>query len=193
MSREAVSDESVVVKLMRLWYLWLLLLGVGVAIGFGRSAGPTPDGVAPPSGAEATQDELRQKFETSLAKQEEAAQEPSVKSTDTVIEEHLARLDVLEEEGAPEPEESAALLSALGNLHKQKKQDYKTAAGYYEELIEKYPDWPGVNAVYHQLISCYTQLEDHVSLRLLYRKMVDVFPEGSNEHEYATAGLAGQV
>jgi len=42
---------------------------------------------------------------------------------------------------------------------------------------------------YHQLISCYTHLDDHQSLRLLYREMLRVFPEESGEYRYAEAAL----
>ena len=190
MSQLMDDERSLGQKLMGLWYLWLLLLGVGVAIGIGRSPGPTPDAPTPKPTPSDEQEALREEFEASLAKQEETPRSET-KTTDDTIVEHQARLEELE--ANPVPDESAAILSALGNLHKQKKRDYRVAAGYYELLIEKYPDWPGVNAIYHQLISCYTQLNDQQSLRLLYRKMVEVFPPDSNEFEYANAGLEGTL
>ena len=190
MSQLTDDDRSLGQKLMGLWYLWLILLGVGIAIGIGRSPGPSPDAPTPAPTSSDEQEALREEFEISLAKQEETPRSET-KTTDGIIAEHQARLDELDEN--PVPDESAAILSALGNLHKQKKRDYRTAAGYYEILIEKYPEWPGINAVYHQLISCYTQLDDQQSLRLLYRKMVDVFPAESNEYEYANAGLEGTL
>lgn len=175
----------------RHWYVGLLLLAVGIAIGIGRSAGPTPDDPTPSTGGDATQEALRKKFEGALSEQATRTTSGGEKSTDEVISDHQARLEVLEDD--PKPDESAALLSALGNLHMQKKRDYATAARYYEELIQKYPDWPGINAVFHQLISCYTQLDDQPSLRILYRKMVEFFPSDSKEYEYAAAALAGEL
>tara|TARA_R110001592_G_scaffold183220_3_gene426847 strand:- start:18 stop:584 length:567 start_codon:yes stop_codon:yes gene_type:complete len=177
--------------IIRHWYIWIAFLAIGVAIGIGQSAGPTPDTAAPKGTQNSTQEDLRKEFSEKLAAQEENAATTEEKTTDTVIQEHQQRLDELEKN--PAPDESAALLSALGNLHKQKKRDYKAAAGYYEQLIEKYPDWPGVNAIYHQLISCYTLLDDQISLRILYRKMVDVFPPESKEYEYANAVLDGKL
>ena len=185
------DEESNLSWIVRHWYIWLVLLAVGVAIGIGQSAGPTPDGVGAPSPENLRQDELQAKFDVALAKKNETEPTPCVASTDEVIDAHQERLDELEVN--PNPDESAALLNALGNLHKQKKQDHATAARYFEQVIEQYPDWPGINATYHQLIACYTQLEDQESLRILYRKMVAHFPPESNEYEYAQAALAGEI
>lgn len=169
------------------WYIPLLLVGVVVALVFGNSP-KAPDPTAPADTAGAAggdQNALRQEFDRARAKakeHEEAA--PPEKSTDTIIAEHTAKL-----EANPPPDESAALLSALGNLHKQKKQDYATAARYYEQIIQDYPDWPGIKGVYHQLMTCYSRLDDQGSLRLLYRKMVEVFPPESNEYQFAKDAL----
>lgn len=187
------GDGSKLGALLKLWWLWLLLLGVGFAIGIGRSAGPTPN--APQtaaSKADATQNELREALDQGLARQR-STDEGGEKTPDQVIASHQEKLAKLEQEPDAAPEESAALLSALGNLHLQKKRDYATAARYYEQLIQEYPEWPGVNAIYHQLIKCYTELKDQQSLRVLYRKMLDVFPQASKEYEYANAALSGQL
>jgi len=187
----SLEEESNLSWIIRHWYVWLVLLAVGVAIGIGQSAGPTPDGVGAPSPENLRQDELQAKFNAALAKKQETEATPVVQSTDDVIAAHQTRLDELE--ASPDPVESATLLNALGNLHKQKKRDNATAARYFEQVIERYPEWPGINATFHQLISCYTQLEDQESLRLLYRKMVTLFPEESKEYEYAQAALAGEI
>jgi hypothetical protein len=169
------------------WYIPLLLVGVVVALVFGNSP-KAPDPTAPADGAgpaSGDQSALRQEFERAKAKsQEHEVAAPPQKSTDTVIAEHTAKL-----EANPPPDESAALLSALGNLHKQKKQDYAAAARYYEQILQDYPDWPGIKGVYHQLMTCYSRLDDQGSLRLLYRKMVEVFPPESNEYQFAKDAL----
>lgn len=170
------------------WYVPLLIAAVAVALLIGRLPGP-PGGEAPPgkstAGAE-DQNALREEFDRAKAKADarQAAAQPEVKSTDTIIAEHTAEL-----EKKPEPDQAAALLSALGNLYKQKKQDYATAARYYEQVIQDYPDFPGVKGVYHQLMSCYSEMDDQGSLRLLYRKMVEVFPPESNEYLFAKDAL----
>jgi lipopolysaccharide biosynthesis regulator YciM len=165
------------------WYLPLLLAGVVVALIIGKSATVQPDG--PPPAAGGDQNALKAEFER--AKAQSATRETAAeaeKSTDTIIAEHTAKLDL-----KPEPDDAAALLSALGNLHKQKKQDYAAAARYYEQIIQDYPEWPGIKGVYHQLMACYSQLDDQANLRLLYRKMVEVFPPESNEYQFAKDAL----
>lgn len=167
------------------WYVPLLIVGVAVALLIGKIPSSSTGGDAPPGSPE-EQSTLRDEFDRAKAKAEarKAAAIPEVKSTDTVIAEHTAEL-----EKSPEPEQAAALLSALGNLYKQKKQDYPAAARYYEQVIEKYPDFPGIKGVYHQLMSCYSNMDDQGSLRLLYRKMVEVFPPESNEYLFAKDAL----
>ena len=176
------------------WYFPLLFIGVGIAVLVGRLPGnsdfdpekPLNDGKASP--VDARQQALREEFDRAKAAADRNPPPPAEKDTDTVIAEHQAKLET-----DIAPEESAALLAALGNLHRQKKRDYAAAARYYEELIQKYPEWPGVDGIYHQLISCYTELNDQPSLRLLYRAMIDVFPPESKEYEYAQAALAGDL
>jgi lipopolysaccharide biosynthesis regulator YciM len=165
------------------WYLPLLLVGVVVAVLIGRSATVQQD--APPPATGGDQNALKAEFER--AKAQSTARETAAeaqKSTDTIIAEHTAKLDQ-----NPEPDDAAALLSALGNLHRQKKQDYATAARYYEQVIQDYPEWPGIKGVYHQLMTCYSNLDDQANLRLLYRKMVEVFPPESNEYQFAKDAL----
>lgn len=177
--------------LNRNWYFPLLGVGVLIAIVIGRmpasvEVDPTsPTETPATTPGDARQVALRSEFERAKAAADaRSAAADTEKDPDTIIAEHQAALA-----NDPPPEESAALLAALGNLHRQKKQDYTTAARYYEELLQKYPDWPGANSIYHQLISCYTQLNDQTSLRLLYRKMVEVFPVESKEYEFARHAL----
>ena len=170
------------------WYFPLLFAGIVLAVLIGKYAPSlAEDGV--PEAAVATrdsaQDTLRAEFDRAKSKSDARNEaEAPERTTDVIIAEHLEKLDA-----EPAPDEAAGLLAALGNLHSQKKQDYETAARYYEQLIENYPDWPGVKGVYHQLINCYTRLEDQERLRILYRKMVEVFPEESNEYQYARDAL----
>jgi len=82
-----------------------------------------------------------------------------------------------------------ALLLAMGNLYKQKLRDFKEAARNYELLINEYPEWENIVAVYPQLMSCYELLNDQESLRWLYREMMEKFPPESNEYKYAQVKL----
>lgn len=173
------------------WYFPLLLAGVVTAVVAGRmgttgsAPGEPADTAKDSKPLDPKQQSLRDEFERAKAveRARKSAEEPE-RTTEVIIAEHLEKL-----EANPEPTEAAGRLAALGNLYLQKKRDYKTAAGYYERLIQEYPDWPGANAIYHQLITCYTQLDDQGSLRLLYRKMVEVFPPESKEYEFARYAL----
>jgi TolA-binding protein len=83
--------------------------------------------------------------------------------------------------------DAPAYLFAMGNLNKQKLRNFKEAARNYELLINEYPDWNNIAAVYPQLMSCYDLLNDRESLRWLYREMMEKFPPDSNEYKYAQA------
>ena len=87
------------------------------------------------------------------------------------------------------PDEAAARLSAIDNLYQMKKGDFRKAAGYYEILIARYPDWEGVLGAYRELVTCYEMLGDQRELRALYRKMLERFPEDSDEYRAAEEGL----
>ena len=183
-----MSAGSVPGWLKRNWPLPLLVAGVVLAIIAGRW-GPTVTEAPVPgvSGTQdATQDALEREFERATKLQAERPK-ADPKTTDETLQEHE---DALEHD--PPPDEAAARLSALGNLYKQKKQDYAKAARYFEEVIQNYPDWPGIKGVYQQLMTCYSRLDDQTNLRILYRKMMDVFPEESNEYQYAKDALAKQ-
>ncbi len=134
---------------------------------------------------DAEQAALTRDLEATLARQRaHRARRAAEKST---IETHLEILDTLGEE--EDGDEYASRLYALGNLYQQKNLDFATAAGYYELLIDRHPEWPGIRGAYHQLISCYVQTDNQTALRLLYRKMIEVFPEDSEEALYAEAAL----
>lgn len=103
---------------------------------------------------------------------------------DPAISEHLDKLGT-----ELEPDEAAARLSALGNLYRQKKGDLHTAASYYELLLERYPEWQGAPGVYRELMACYESTGDQQALRLLYRKILDSFPEDSDIYRVAHEAL----
>lgn len=152
-------------------------------------ASPAPATAAVPAGTERTEDAeqaaLSRDLEDTLARQRaHRARRAAEKSN---IETHLEILDTLGEE--EDGDEYASRLYALGNLYQQKNLDFATAAGYYELLIDRQPEWPGIRGAYHQLISCYVQTDNQTALRLLYRKMIEVFPEDSEEALYAEAAL----
>lgn len=171
------------------WYLPVLVIGLALLLALLRPAPESPgEGDAPGDAADAPardsrQQALRAEFDAAKAAAESRGTETE-RTPDVIIAEHEEKL-----EADPPPEEAAAHLAALGNLYRQKKGDYATAARYFERVIENHPDWPGIRGVYHQLMACYTELEDQESLRRLYRRMVEVFPDDSNEHAFAQHAL----
>ena len=100
----------------------------------------------------------------------------------TVIAEHQAAI-----EADPDAHDVPALLRASGNLYRQKVGDYEAAAEQYENLIYNHPDWPGTRGAYVNLAHCYKQLGEKEKERNLYRRMLTVFEEGTEEHNFAAA------
>lgn len=177
------------------WNPWngaiaLLALAIIIALVLGprgelsSAITPTDAGEAATDQKERDQRALRSALDAALAAKRGPRAAAPAPDADPVIADHLVQLDK-----ELEPDEAAARLSALGNLLRQKKGDYRAAAGYYEILIERYPDWEGILGAYRELISCYEALERHQDLRQLYRHMLEVFPEGSDGHRVAMEAL----
>ena len=184
--------------LKRNWLISLLLVAIlaalswrpnklgGTAEGTLVSAEVAPIAAPPQPSVDPQQESLKRTMDGALDRQRDQVRKRLTEKSGIQL--HIEALDE-----DLEPDEYAAHLSALGNLYQQKTQDYVSAARYYELLIENHSDWPGINGAYHQLISCYTILNDYPSLRILYRKMLEVFPEETNEYKYAEAALAGKL
>ena len=128
---------------------------------------PAPTVAVPPVAAERTEDAeqaaMTRDLDATLARQRAHRTRRAEEKSD--IETHLAALDTLGEE--EDSDEYASRVYALGNLYQQKNLDFATAAGYYELLIDRHPEWPGIRGAYHQLISCYIQTDNPTALRLL--------------------------
>lgn len=180
------------------WNWWnLLIAALAAAIVVALVLGPREELAAslpPPDSssegdaaakAEPDQADLRNALDLALAAQR-GRRAIRTETEDPAIGEHLEKLD-----NEIDPDEAAARLSALGNLYQQKKGDFRTAAGYYEILIARYPEWPGIVGAYRELVNCYEALDEQQELRLLYRKMLEAFPEDSDEHRMAQSALAG--
>ncbi len=181
--------------LKRNWLIVSLLVAIAAALSW-RPNGPDTEAVEPApasapietteTNAPPPQDVLQKQLDDTLLQQEKQRQlRHDAKSQ---IDEHLAVLDT-----GITRDEYATRMCALGNLYQQRILDFETAATYYEVLLDNYSDWSGINGVYFQLIACYTQLEDFPSLRLLYRRMLEFFPEDSIEYKYAATMLEDQL
>ncbi len=92
----------------------------------------------------------------------------------------------------PESEDAAVHLHAMGNLYRQKLVDYGQAAQCYEELLTYHPDSEYKRATYVQLLTCYDRLGDTSSRDRICRRIMDEFPEDSQEFEFAESVLYGR-
>lgn len=77
----------------------------------------------------------------------------------------------------------------MGNLYRQKLGDYENAIHCYERIILDFPESTGRREAFLQLEACYLKQEDRTGLRWVYDKMVEEFPEESQEYKYATQQL----
>lgn len=92
-------------------------------------------------------------------------------------------------EEEPKSEESPALLSAMGNLYRQKLGDYEEAIQCYLWVLDKYPEWHGILRAYLNLAACYERLEQHDDVEWVYKQMMRKFPKDSQEYLFAKAQL----
>lgn len=108
---------------------------------------------------------------------------PSVREkTMAVIESHRTKI-----EQNPKGEEAPALLGAMGNLYVQKLGDYDEAIRCYEGILVSYPDSPSARAAYIHLADCYERKGDRENAKRIYARMMERFPEDTQEHQYAYA------
>lgn len=175
------------------WNRWngliaLLAVGIVIALALGRrgegpaagESGSESPAVETAPKAAPDQATLSDRLDSILVEQEKRQKGSSEAVEEPDIAEHLEALET-----DLEPGEAAARLSALGNLYQMKKGDFKAAAGYYEILIERYPTWEGVLGTYRELVTCYEMLGEQQELRALYRRMLEKFPEDSDEYRAA--------
>lgn len=113
-----------------------------------------------------------------------AARETTRDAALKTIESHRQKLD-----SDPGSAEAPALLSAMGNLYRQKLSDYEQAADCFERLLSEYPDSTNVRDAYLQLVICYDRLGDVENRRRILRRMMDVYPPDSEPHLYAAQQL----
>ena len=92
----------------------------------------------------------------------------------------------------PESEDTPAYLNAMGNLYARKVGDVDKAIQCYELILTEHADWPQARVVYIKLADCYATLGDSINENRVYRKMMSVFPEDSQEHLYAETKLHGK-
>lgn len=175
-------SETKVADLLRMnWHLLLVFIVVVAAI--------------PVAAMRQDSEESKPPSESTRASHEEAAKprsqinpiEPRESERDKVrgtIASHQQRFDA-----DPQGEVAPALLSAMGNLYRQRLGDYEQAANCFEQLIDSYPDSPNIREAYLQLVVCYNRLGDEENRRRILRRMINDFPPNSEEFLYASQQL----
>lgn len=100
------------------------------------------------------------------------------------IESHQARIDA-----DPESPDAPGLWVAKGNLYRIKLGDPAQAAYCYEQVLRRYPDYPGRHHIYPELAMCYEMAGDRENLTRIYMDMLNEFPEESEWHLFARIQL----
>lgn len=161
----------------------------GPLFSFFQSAGPTID-YAQPLSQSSRFESQREKW---LPHGEYSIDSWTVPEYDQYIERAMGELERLRTDPNSEPEELCAVLAALGDLYRGER-DYRVAAKFYDEAIQGFPGRLDIaHSLYYSLIACYTELEDQQSLESLYKRMLKVFPEGSEEYHDARTALDGEI
>ena len=174
--------ENMATLLREYWYLIVVVgvCAVVIVVGLMRDDDTgAPQGTPEEQAAAAEQAKkeavLRQRLETAPS---EARKTPAEKAQIT-IDEHEATLAA-----DPNSEDAPAVLSALGNKY-MSLQQYESAAAQYERIILEFPDWTGTHGIYIQLATCYERLDNQARVQWIYQEMRKVFPEESQEHQFA--------
>lgn len=87
--------------------------------------------------------------------------------------------------------DTPANLFRLANLYYSNLRNYEKASLYYEDLIQSFPDFQGLNTVYPNLAVCYERLGKLALERNTYRRMLSYYPSDSQEYLYASVNLGG--
>lgn len=184
-----MSSDILKQTLVKNWYLFIVLVAflftaVYQVLAPGEAGGT--DGAQMP--------------ESEVARVQRSA--PTVAPRDLVADERTkireeAMTKIRENEAAlaehPEPERAAALTSGIANMYFQRLQDYTAAASHYERVLSDYPDAPLKYQTFVQLVQCYEHLKDQEKRRDTLRRMMEAFPEDSQQYIYAYSELYGEM
>lgn len=92
-----------------------------------------------------------------------------------------------------DPVRVAAYMNGIGNMYYQRLQDYEAAAGYFERVIAEHPGCVGIAQTYVQLAMCYERLGQPDKRTATLRRMLEAFPNDSQEYAYAYQELYGYL
>lgn len=171
------------------WYLLVALAAVAVAIVYRAASGgepaPEADTRAATASASRSANAVAATPEVDIAAQERERERALTMSKIRANEEALA--------ANPAPDVAAAYVNGNGNMYFQRLQDYTAAAGNYERVISDYPDSPAIYQTYVNLAMCYEKLNDVEKRKATLRRMLEAFPEDSQQYAYAHLELYGEM
>ena len=175
--------------LLRNWYLIVALVLVAVILGVKLSTG----GDNTPAREDTAQATRQARSAPATAQTPPAGWQPAEQRERERALAQIREYEVKLEEEQPEEAQAAVLWGAMGNLYRQKLGDYGEAARCYEMALYNEPEPLNARKIYVQLGTCYERLRDKDKQRKLYEEMLEVFPEGSQEYEYANAKLKAEI
>lgn len=163
--------------LQKNWYLVVLAL---ILVGAGFYGIVRPEPAEEPS-------ELTQDVGNVTGTMTRSAWQQGTKSERA--DEDIAKMEAQLENNPLDPN-TAAQLQNLGALYQYSKADYSTAASYYEDALDRFPDHPGNDPLYLRLAECYEKMGDRVLARDAYRRAVKNLSPEHEWHKFAAKKLA---
>lgn len=85
----------------------------------------------------------------------------------------------------PDGPKAAETMMSLAVVYRRQ-DEYNSAAIALEDLLRKFPESPNYRSALIMLPGVYEAAGDRSMARQTYRRMMDHFPAGSQEHQYAT-------
>lgn len=92
----------------------------------------------------------------------------------------------------PNSDEAKMNIRRIGNLYYSGLNNYAESINYYELLMEKYPDWEGTHEIYPNLAQAYNLTGQLDMERIVYERMLKVFPSDSQYYLLAQQKLNRQ-
>jgi tetratricopeptide (TPR) repeat protein len=178
-----MSKEELVQGLRKNWYLIAALVVIAAFAVVKLLTSPGGD-TSPPPDVTANENQAVPSTQESLEALQKVTQPDEQAKARTQIQEYQRKIDA-----NPQGEETPAYLMAMGNLYLQKLGDYEKAKTPYEHIILEFPDSEERRQAFLQLEACYRTQKDRTGLKWLYEKMLEAFPEDSQEYQYAQKQL----
>lgn len=173
------------------WHVALVFVGciIYLVFGFAMRGGPPAAEVDVAPAAQVSGDDLSQAELKRIL--EEGRDRPAAPPPLTEAEIAQADIDsyLKQFEEDPQSPDAPAYLFASANLYATAVGNDEQACRLYERILLEYPAWERVNSVYPLLCSAYERAGERREQQDLLYKMLQLFPEDTPLHLYATEQL----